>query len=101
MTRRLNIQKILSDPINRHSLTDMATAGVISRLTRLAHIIPEQMDYDTRHKTFENMERFGGGFCRNLALAWYVADTANKQRIEDAFPHLLEQFGPESLYWGK
>jgi hypothetical protein len=101
MTRRFNIQKILSDPVTRQSLTDMATAGVISRLTRLAHTIPEQMDYDTRHKIFQTMEKFGGSFCQKLSQAWFVADTANKKLLEKAFPHLLEQYGPDSNFWGK
>jgi hypothetical protein len=49
--------------------------------------------------TFSVMEQHGGGFCAALALAWRKADGANKARIEGAFPHLLEQFGPESRYY--
>jgi hypothetical protein len=48
------------------------------------------------HRTFVAMERHGGGFCAALARAWYVADGGNKRRIEAAFPHLLEDFGPHS-----
>ena len=50
-------------------------------------------------RTFLAMERHGGGFCAALAQAWYKADTNNKRRIENAFPHLLEDYGPDSNYF--
>ena len=53
------------------------------------------------HRTFESMERHGGGFCSQLAKAWYVADRGNKNRLEQAFPHLLADFGPGSRYYGE
>jgi len=37
--------------------------------------------------------------CAALARTWYVADGGNKRRIEAAFPHLLEDFGPDSAYF--
>jgi len=49
--------------------------------------------------TFSSMERNGGGFCRLLAQAWCKADVANKVRIEKAFPHLLEDYGPGSAFY--
>jgi hypothetical protein len=51
------------------------------------------------HRTFAAMEQHGGGFCRALAQAWYVADRSNKARIQAAFPHLVEDFGPGSVYY--
>ena len=57
-------------------------------------LTPTQM-----HHTFAAMEQHGGGFCRALAQAWYVADRSNKARIESAFPHLVEDFGPGSAYY--
>jgi hypothetical protein len=51
------------------------------------------------HRTFAAMEQYGGGFCRALALAWYVADRSNKDRIETAFAHLVRDFGPGSRYY--
>ena len=48
------------------------------------------------HQTFEAMERNGGGFCSKLARAWFAADPRNKARIEQAFPELLQDFGPGS-----
>jgi hypothetical protein len=52
-----------------------------------------------RHRTVASMERHGGGFCRALAQAWYVADIGNKRRLEDAFAHILEDFAPGSGYY--
>lgn len=62
-----------------------------------AHLTPVQL-----HRTVASMERNGGGFCRALAQAWYKADPRNKQRIEHAFGHILEDFAPGSrLYEGE
>jgi hypothetical protein len=58
------------------------------------------MDYDTRFKTFQHMERYGGGFCEKLARAWYAADDRNKQRIEEAFSDYVTEFGPGGMFWG-
>jgi len=60
----------------------------------LTTLSPTQM-----HRTFAAMEQHGGGFCRALAQAWYVADGSNKARIQAAFPHLLCDFGPGSAYY--
>ena len=60
----------------------------------LTTLTPRQTLY-----TFESMERHGGGFCRALAHAWYKADPGNKRRIESAFTHLLEDFGPGSHFY--
>lgn len=52
-----------------------------------------------RYNTIASMERYGGGFCRALAQAWYIADPGNKQRIELAFSHILEDFAPGSRFY--
>lgn len=52
------------------------------------------------HRTFECMAARGGGFVSALAAAWFAADPRNKSRIEDAFPHLLLAYGPDSPYFG-
>jgi hypothetical protein len=57
------------------------------------------LSYVETFRTFAAMERHGGGFCAALAHAWYKADGANKRRIEGAFPHLIEDFGPGSRYY--
>lgn len=54
-----------------------------------------------RHRTVASMERHGGGFCRALAQAWYIGDSGNKRRLEDAFAHILEEFGPGSHYYSE
>lgn len=50
-------------------------------------------------RTFLAMQRHGGGFCTALAHAWFKGDAANRRRIESAFPHLLEDFGPGSYFY--
>lgn len=57
------------------------------------------LTYEDTHRTFIAMERHGGGFCRNIARAWYVADPSNKNRIEHAFPELLDNYGPNSAFF--
>ena len=52
-------------------------------------------------RTFLAMERHGGGFCRALASAWYVADPSNKRRLENAFNHILEDFAPGSYFYNR
>jgi hypothetical protein len=57
------------------------------------------MTHDQIHRTFETMEKWGGGFCKKLAAAWLHADQGNRARIENAFPHLLEEYGPEGKFY--
>jgi hypothetical protein len=59
-----------------------------------SHLTPQQL-----HRTVASMELHGGGFCRALAQAWYKADPRNKQRIEHAFSHILEDFAPGSGFY--
>lgn len=80
-------------PDNSTELTDFI-AG--------ANQIPEKVlteEYETRHKTITLMEKYGGGFCRKLAQAWYMADTRNKQRIESAFSDYMAEYGPGGDFW--
>ena len=51
------------------------------------------------HYTFAAMQNHGGGFVSRLAAAWFAADRSNRARIEGAFPHLLESFGPGSPFY--
>jgi hypothetical protein len=46
------------------------------------------------HATMLCMERFGGTFCVNLAAAMRYADPYNRQRIMNAFPEIIEKYGP-------
>jgi hypothetical protein len=58
------------------------------------HLSPTQL-----HRTVASMERHGGGFCRALAGAWYLADTGNKARIESTFAHILADYAPGSGFY--
>jgi hypothetical protein len=51
------------------------------------------------HRTFAALQQHGGGFCSKLAAAWFAGDPDNRARIETAFPHLLEDFGPGSPFY--
>lgn len=46
------------------------------------------------------MEKYGGGFCQKLALAWYAADDRNKQRIELAFHDYMAEYAPGGSWGG-
>ena len=63
-------------------------------MTTTLHLSPTEL-----HRTIASMERHGGGFCRALAQAWYVADPRNKQRIEHAFGHVLLDYAPGSGFY--
>lgn len=49
------------------------------------------MDYTQGHNACQNMERMGGSFERQLALAYYRADSTNAQRLRNAFPEIFEK----------
>ena len=40
----------------------------------------------------EEMERTGGAFAEAIALAWFRADSGNRQRLIDAFSDLFERW---------
>lgn len=41
---------------------------------------------------FQSMIRTGGEFASSLAEAWFAGDSANRARIQAAFPELLERY---------
>lgn len=51
---------------------------------------------DERLKIIHNMRTYGGSFARHLAEAFLVADGDNLNRIEEAFPELLEKYAAEN-----
>lgn len=51
------------------------------------------------HYTVVAMRAHGGNFCQHLADAWLSADPSNRKRLQDAFPHLFEQYGPQSRFY--
>lgn len=40
-----------------------------------------------------------GGFAAHIANAMFVADTANRNRLLEAFPDLFEKYGPGSDFY--
>ena len=46
----------------------------------------------------ETMTKYGGKFVSSLANALRYADPANRQRILDAFPDLVQRYGPGSAF---
>lgn len=46
----------------------------------------------------ETMSRYGGHFCKKLAEAIRAADGNNKQKIIDAFPEIVKDYGPGSVF---
>jgi len=52
--------------------------------------------------TLRTMEEMGGSFVHNLGKAWIHADSFNRDRLEKAFPDMVDRFGPpSSLYLNK
>jgi hypothetical protein len=45
------------------------------------------------------MIRFGGGFVKTFATTVRVADSNNRTRLFQAFPELLEKYGPKSNFY--
>jgi hypothetical protein len=44
------------------------------------------------------MEVYGGGFAHALARALILADLINQQKILNAFPEMIERYGPDSIF---
>lgn len=50
------------------------------------------------HATMRCMKEYGGSFCSNLADAMLYADPNNRARIIQAFPEIIERYGPTSTF---
>lgn len=46
----------------------------------------------------ERMEQFGGSFVIALSYAFRRADAFNRQRLLNAFPDYVEQYGPSGKF---
>ena len=44
------------------------------------------------------MQSHGGSFVSSIATALRFADPVNRQRLLDAFPDLVEKYGPTSVF---
>lgn len=42
---------------------------------------------------------YGGGFVSRLAEAWVHADVTNTARLEQAFPDMVERYGPGTIFY--
>jgi hypothetical protein len=49
------------------------------------------MDYTQGHRAAQMMEKQGGSFERQLALAYYRADSSNAQKLRNSFPEIFEK----------
>lgn len=49
-----------------------------------------------RFYTLKTMLVFGGGFAHALANAWIQADSTNTETLANAFPDLIQRYGPGS-----
>lgn len=57
------------------------------------------MDSREIYLMITRMEKYGGLFVSNLANALRYADPTNKERILNAFPEYIEEYGPGSKYF--
>lgn len=48
------------------------------------------------YRTMETALALAGVFYATLAQAWFLADPENKRRLVEAFPRLVEEYGPGS-----
>lgn len=72
-------------------MADTLTPETPTALLAWASLTPDQ-----RSITLHAMSRFGGGFVGRLAEAWKRADQINANCLGEAFPDLLERYGPGS-----
>lgn len=48
------------------------------------------------HDTLETAITFGGKFMATLARAVHYADSVNRQRLLEAFPEIIDRYGPQT-----
>ena len=56
------------------------------------------MTYDEVWKMVSKMEEYGGSFVKALANAFKYADPDNRQKLIDAFPGYVKEYGPNSQF---
>lgn len=42
---------------------------------------------------------FGGSFVNRLAEAWQYADSVNSAKLGEAFPEIVDRYGPTSSFY--
>ena len=53
------------------------------------------------HIFYLSMKNYGGHFVKAMAEAYSRADGYNRDRIKDAFPDLVKQYGLGSYFYGQ
>lgn len=64
--------------------------------TSVLALSPEEL-----HHTYLTIHRFGGSFLRALADAMIKADPGNRDRLIQAFPEVINLYGPRSDFYSK
>jgi hypothetical protein len=44
------------------------------------------------YNAFINMQKHGGSFAKNLATAWFAADSQNKEKIQKNWPEMVNDY---------
>ena len=57
-----------------------------------------QLTNDQTYRLCEVMRKYGGHFCTKFADLLSVADASNRQRLLEAFPELVEKYGPGGMF---
>lgn len=57
------------------------------------------LEGDEYTNTMLSMRAYGGSFAQHIGQAAAVADSTNRQRLQDAFPDLFEKYGPKSDFY--
>jgi hypothetical protein len=57
------------------------------------------MTYQEEYYTLSTAAHYGGNFVTNIAKAGIVADPINRKRIFDAFPEIVNFYGPTTSFY--
>lgn len=80
-----------SEEERRAECTDCLTIDVVQ---------PDKyLEGDEYTNTMLSMRAYGGSFAQHIGQAAAVADSNNRQRLQDAFPELFEKYGPKSEFY--
>lgn len=60
---------------------------------------PKVLRGDELLYTTRAMRSFGGSFVQHLGSALQTADSSNAVRLQQAFPDLIEKYGPGSAFY--
>jgi len=56
------------------------------------------MNLTELHAMIARMDSYGGSFVSSIAQALRFADPTNRQRLLDAFPDLVQKYGPQGQF---